>query len=215
MSHLKHAGQPSAAQAAALEAIIRSDSLLTAVLEGLRHEDLPDWLLVSGAIYNTVWNVLTGRAPQTGIKDIDVAYFDASDLSYEAEDRVIRRVAARFAHLPVPVEVRNQARVHLWFPQKFGQPFPPLGKSAEMLERFASKTHAVAARLEADDRMTIIAPFGLDDMFSFRIVPNPALDNRPAHESKGARAKSVWPELTVVPWPPAEPPAGSSQNLPG
>ena len=201
MTHLRFAGRPAEAQRAALEAIIRADPLLMQVLEDLRDMALPDWLLVSGAIYNRVWNVLTDRPLETGVNDIDVAYFDATDLSYDAEDRIIRQLAQRFADVPLPVQVRNQARVHLWFPQKFGQPFTPLSSSAEMLGRYASKTHAVGVRLEADDAMTIIAPFGLDDMFSFRIVPNPVLLNRPAHEAKGARAKSVWPEVTLVPWP--------------
>ena len=200
-SHLRFSGQPYDLQRDALEAIIRADPVLMAVLEGLREIDLPDWLLVAGALYNTVWNTLSGRPAMKGVNDIDVAYFDASDLSYDAEDLVIQQLARRFADLPLPVQVRNQARVHLWFPKKFGQPFSPLTSSGEMLGRYASKTHAVAARLEADDRLTILAPFGLDDIFSFRIVPNPVLENRPAHEAKGARAKGIWPELAVIPWP--------------
>jgi len=215
MSHLKYAGQPETVQRQALEGIVRGSELLMMVLRGLREEDLPDWLLVAGALYNTVWNAMTGRPPLTGIKDVDVFYFDDSDLSYEAEDRIIKRLDQRFAGLPVPVEGRNQARVHLWFPEKFGQPFTPLESSGEMLTRYASKTHAVAVRLDANDRLEILAPFGLDDIFSFRIVPNPVLMNRPAHDAKGARAKSVWPEITVVPWP-DEPLGGrASQNHPG
>src|SRR3954467_2986273 len=198
--HLRFSGQSEAAQRAELEAIIRSSPLLMEVLEGLREDGLPDQLLVAGAIYNLVWNRLSGRPDHTGINDIDVFYFDDRDLSYEAEDMVIQRLARRFAHLPLPVQVRNQARVHLWFPQKFGGPFEPLPSAGEMLGRYASKTHSVAARLEADGRMTILAPFGLDDIFSFRITPNKVLFNKPAHDSKGARAKSVWPELTVLPW---------------
>ncbi|MDR3474352.1 MAG: nucleotidyltransferase family protein [Devosia sp.] len=201
MSHLRFSGQPDDVQRRALTDIIRGDALLMGVLEGLREIDLPDWLLVAGVLYNRVWNELTGRPPLAGINDIDVFYFDGSDLSYEAEDRVIRQLAARFADLPLPLQVRNQARVHLWFPQKFGQPFAPLTSSSEMLGRYASKTHAVAVRLEQDDTLSIVAPFGLDDIFSFRIVPNPVLMNRPAHEAKGARARSVWPEITVLPWP--------------
>src|SRR5437867_4238819 len=122
MSHLRFSGQPDNVQRAALEAIIRADRVLMAVLEGLREIDVPDWLLVSGAIYNRVWNELTGRPPLNGINDIDVFYFDDADLSYETEDKLIRRLAERFADLPLPVQVRNQARVHLWFPEKFGQP---------------------------------------------------------------------------------------------
>jgi hypothetical protein len=202
--HLRFAGRSEAEQRTTLEEIIRSSPILMDVLQGLRDDRVPDHLLVAGAIYNLVWNRLTGRPDLNGINDIDVFYFDDSDLSYEAEDVVIKRLDRRFAHLPLPVQVRNQARVHLWCPQKFGVAFEPLTSSAEMLRRYASKTHSVGARLEADDSLTIVAPFGLDDIFSFRIVPNRALMNKPAHDAKGARAKGVWPELTVLPWDAAE-----------
>jgi hypothetical protein len=198
--HMRMAGRPAAEQAATLEAIVRSSPLHMEVLTGLREDGLPETLLVAGALYNLVWNRLTGRPDLNGINDIDVFYFDPTDLSYEAEDVVIRRLGHRFAHLPLPVQVRNQARVHLWFPHKFGVPFAPLGSAAEMLGRYASRTHSVGVRLEPDDRLTILAPFGLNDIFSFRVVPNHVLANRPAHEAKAVRAKSIWPELTIVPW---------------
>src|SRR6185437_3565891 len=143
MDHLRYSGQSFAVQRSVLESIVRGDAVLMQVLTTLRTVDLPDWLVVSGAIYNLVWNVLTGRPPQQGVKDIDVAYFDASDLSYAAEDRVIGHLAGLLAGFPVPVEVRNQARVHLWFPEKFGQPFAPLRSAPETLTRYASKTHSV------------------------------------------------------------------------
>jgi hypothetical protein len=199
--HLQFAGASPERQREALEEIVRGQPVLMAVLHGLRAMALPDAWLVSGAIYNSVWNQLTGRPALTGIKDIDLIYFDGADLSYEAEDAVIKAAERVFAGLPLPVELRNQARVHLWFPQKFGIAVTPLTHSTQSLRRYASRTHAVAMRLEADDTMSIEAPFGLDDMFAFRITPNAALDNRVAHETKGARARTVWPEITVVPWP--------------
>ncbi|MCD7060466.1 nucleotidyltransferase family protein [Pelagibacterium xiamenense] len=199
-AHLKWAGRPDDEQRAALEAIVRGHAVLMEVLEGLRAMELPDHLVGSGAIYNAVWSHLTGKPLLTGTKDIDVIYFDDSDLSYEAEDAVIRSVVSRFAHLPVPVEVRNQARVHLWFPERFGFAVPPLERTKDALLRYASKTHAVAIRLEADGALTIEAPFGLDDMFAFRITPNRSLDNKYTHHEKGARAKAIWPEIEVVPW---------------
>lgn len=201
MEHLRFSGADDALQRAELDRIIRSSALLMEVLTTLRDDRLPDHLLVAGAIYNFVWNRLTGRPDLTGINDIDVFYFDGSDLSYDAEDIVIQRLAKRFAHLPLPVQIRNQARVHLWFEQKFGSPFSPLSSSEEMLGRYASKTHAVAARLEPDNTLSLFAPFGLDDIFSFRLTPNPVLANKKAHDAKAARAKTIWPELTVIPWP--------------
>jgi hypothetical protein len=200
-NHLRFSGAAPDVQRDALEAIIRGQPVLMSVIEGLREMALPDHLLVAGAIYNQVWNHLTGRPALTGVNDIDVFYFDDSDIGWDAEDRVIKACDARFAALTLPIQVRNQARVHLWFEEKFGSPFTPLSSAGEMLGRYASKTHAVGARLDEAGAMEIVAPFGLDDLFSFRMVPNPVLDNRVSHVNKGARAKAIWPELTVVPWP--------------
>ena len=104
-----------------LAAIVRGAPSLMRVLLTVRALDLPDWLIMSGAAYQRVLNALTKRAPDYGVKDYDLGYFDASDISYEAEDAVIRRVAAAFDEpLRSAVEVRNQARVHVWFESHFG-----------------------------------------------------------------------------------------------
>ena len=76
-----------------LEAILRGCARTMRVLGVVRDLDLPDWLLFSGAVYQPVWNHLTGRASDFGLKDFDIGYFDA-DTRYETEDAVIRRVAA-------------------------------------------------------------------------------------------------------------------------
>jgi hypothetical protein len=200
--HLRFAGQSPERQAAALIEIVRLSPLLVDALSGLRALALPDGWIVAGAIYNTVWNTLTGRPLLTGIKDVDVFYFDDADLSYEAEDRVIRLAAETFKDLPRPVEVRNQARVHLWYEAHFGEPCAPLRSSRDSIGHFASRTHSVAIRAgDNDGSIDVYAPFGLDDLFSFRITPCFArAHNRRTHEDKGARALAVWPELTVVPW---------------
>src|SRR5215831_15930023 len=137
-----------------LTAILRATPPLLRVLLVARRLCLPDWLVFSGAVYQPVLNHLTGRPLDHGIKDYDLAYFDASDLSYEAEDAVIRRVKAAFDEpLTSMVEVRNQARVHLWFEAKFGEPYAPLSSTAEALKRFTSTTFAVGVRLEPDNRL--------------------------------------------------------------
>jgi hypothetical protein len=69
------------------EAIVRADPDLMRLLGVIRGIRLPQWRLVAGCLYQTVWNVLTGRARGTGIKDYDLIYFD--DLSWAAEDAVI------------------------------------------------------------------------------------------------------------------------------
>jgi len=183
--------------AARLDAILRATPNLMTVLQVARDLDLPDWLLVSGAIYQPVLNHLTGRPLDFAIKDYDLAYFDPSDLSYEAEDTVIRHVATRFAPpLDERVEVRNQARVHLWFEDHFGEAYTPLGCCAEALARFTSPIFAVGVRLQVDGRLHVEAPFGLEDLFALRLRPNPVRRTR-GFASTAQRTLSRWPEVVV------------------
>lgn len=181
-----------------LEEIVRSGPTLMQVLTTVRSLALPDWLIFSGAVYQRVLNHLTGRDLDYGIRDYDLGYYDPSDTSYEAEDVVIRRVAAAFEPpLRDLVEVRNQARVHLWFEGKFGEPYAPLACTAEALDRFTSATFSVGVRLEPDDRLTIVAPFGLEDLFALRLRPNPTR-NTNGFARTAAAAIARWPELTVT-----------------
>jgi uncharacterized protein len=182
-----------------LTEIVRAAPSLMRVLTVVRALDLPDWLMMSGAIYQRALNRLTGREPDYGVRDYDLGYFDPSDISYDAEDVVIRRVAAAFEEpLKSTVEVRNQARVHVWFEAHFGEPYTPLSCTAEALERFVAPMFAVGVRLEADGHLHIEAPFGLTDLFAVRLRPNPL---RPFGGFARVAASVVrrWPEVTVEP----------------
>jgi uncharacterized protein len=199
--------EPHERQRHRFEVIIRSDPDLMRLLARLREIRLPQWRLVAGCLYQTVWNVLTGRPRGTGIQDYDPIYFASDDLSWEAEDAVIRSVAAATLGCVGPVEVRNQARVHLWFERRFGVAYPQLSSADEALQRYASMVHAVGVRLEPDHRLDIAAPFGFDDLFAMVIRPNPVIENAASHARKAIRAKAIWPEVVVIPWDLEAPPA--------
>lgn len=181
-----------------LAEIVRADPTLMTVLTRVRALDLPDWRLFSGAVYQAVWNAVTGRPAGYGVKDYDLGYFDP-DVSWEAEDAVIRRVAAAFAPpLADQVEVRNQARVPLWFPARFGEPYPPLACTDQALERFVAPCFAVAVRLEPDGGISVAAPFGLEDVFDLTIRPNPRRPRARDWDRIVAGARARWPELRVL-----------------
>jgi len=185
---------------AELERIVRADSPLMDLLCTAREINLPQWRVVAGCIYQSVWNVLTGRPRGTGINDYDLIYFDSGDLSEGAEKAIERSVQSRLPDFPAPIEVRNQARVHLWFEGYFGIAYSPLRSADEAITRYASATHAVGIRLLQDDQLDVFAPFGLEDILAMVIRPNYALPNRETHDRKAARAKLVWPEVTIVRW---------------
>lgn len=126
-------------------------------------------------------------------------YFDP-DTGWQAENQIIQTATPKFAPTP-PVEIRNQARVHLWYKEHFGHTIPPLKSVTDGIDHFASKTHGVGVRLEENDTLSLYAPYGLCDIFSFRVVPNPIRPNRDTHERKAKRALEHWPELTIISWP--------------
>jgi hypothetical protein len=183
-----------------LEEIIRTDPDLVKLLTAACRMDLPNWRLGGGCIYQTVWNVLTGRPRQAGIKDYDLVYFDDSNLSWEAEDSAGRQIVASLPDFQGEIEVRNHARVPLWFEQRFGFPCPPVLHPDEVFRQYPLIVQGLGVRLEFDGSLNILAPFGLADLFTLRIRPNRALPNRTSYEEKTKRLVETWPELVVEPW---------------
>ncbi len=159
---------------------------------------LPDAWLVSGCLVQTVWNVLTNRAIDYGINDYDVFFFDP-DTSWEAEDRVIHQLTDRLAPRGIAVEARNQARVHLWYPEKHGLPYPELRCSTEGIDRFLTKNTQIGIRC-AHDGYEVYAPNGYDDVARLMVRPNPGPNFSAAnYAAKAKRWKALWPEVTVLP----------------
>ncbi|TAJ56259.1 nucleotidyltransferase family protein [Brevundimonas sp.] len=181
-----------------LAGIVRADPGLMHVLTTVRGLGLNDWRVFSGAVYQSVWNAVTGRPAGYGRKDYDLGYFDP-DVSWDAEDVVIKRVAAAFDEpFRTDVEVRNQARVHIWFPDRFGEPYEALTGTDEALARFVAPAFAVGVRLEADDTISIAAPFGLEDVFSMTLRPNPDRPLAKGWDKAVASARARWPEIQVI-----------------
>ncbi|OIK02881.1 nucleotidyltransferase family protein [Streptomyces monashensis] len=184
-----------------LRSVLSRNEILTDVMARAATLELPGWYVTAGCLFQTVWNVATGRPPANGIKDYDVFYFDDADLSWEGEDAVIKAGQAVFAGLPVEVEIRNEARVHLWYEQKFGVPCPPHVSTESAIDCFAATTCCLGVRLEPEGGWRVYAPHGLSDVFNLVVRPNPVLAPRAVYETKAVRWKSEWPELTVLPWP--------------
>ncbi|MFF5083637.1 nucleotidyltransferase family protein [Actinoplanes sp. NPDC000266] len=183
-------------QLAALRTMLERNEKLLQVLENAAEVAPPNWYVTAGCLFQTVWNVVTGRPAAEGIKDYDVFYFDGSDLSWEAEDRVIKAFAG-----DADVEVRNEARVHLWYEEKFGVPCPPYDSTEAAIDSFAATTCCLGVRLEPDGSWRVYAPHGLADVFNLVVRPNPVLAPRHVYEAKTARWRRQWPVLRVLDWP--------------
>ncbi|MBW8798281.1 MAG: nucleotidyltransferase family protein [Streptomyces sp.] len=195
-----------------LRETLSRNEVLTEVLARTATLGLPGWYVTAGCLFQTVWNVVTGRPPTRGIKDYDVFYFDAGDVSWEAEDAVIKTGREVFSGLPVEVEIRNEARVHLWYEDRFGVACPPYESTEAAIDSFASTTCCLGVRAEADNKWRVYAPHGLSDVFNLVVRPNPVLAPRSVYEAKAARWLGQWPELTVLEWPSTSPTAPSARG---
>lgn len=181
-----------------------------AILQRLHHLNLPDAWLVAGCLFQTVWNLKTGQAPESGIRDYDIFYFDSADLSEAAEHQVSARSATLFADLGATVEVKNQARVHTWYETYFGRPYPPLQSACEGIDRFLISGTSLGIRAmdtpgdfahPIDDKtleqFEIYAPNGLDDIYQGLLAPNPNFDNGDLFEPKCRDYQARWPWLQI------------------
>ena len=98
-----------------LEITLRQNMWLGEILERFEEILLPDSWLVAGAIAQTIWNLRCEQPAEFGLKDVDLIYFDEQDLSFEAEASHEGRLRDLFQRLPIKLDVKNEARVHLWY----------------------------------------------------------------------------------------------------
>lgn len=186
-------------EAGRLTSALASSALLVAVLQRWSDIALPNVWLAAGAVAQTVWNIAHRRAPEADLRDIDLVYFDGDDLSAEAELRNEARIRELFGNLGVTVDVKNEARVHLWYEAKFGSPIPPYRSVEEAITTFPTTATAVGVRSHGS-RLEVYAPFGLDDLLGLVVRPNKAQITQAIYEAKVARWRACWSDLKICSW---------------
>lgn len=156
---------------------------------------LKECYLTAGCLFQSFWNQISGRSPEWGIKDYDVFYFDNSDLSWNAEDRVIRSVTDAMADLPIQVEVRNQARVHLWYRERFGSDYPQLTSARSGIDLYLISCTCVGIDARTGE---LYAPYGLADLASGLLRMNPLNPKPDLFKAKAESYRERWPWLEIV-----------------
>ncbi len=153
-----------------LLAILKEHPLFMSALDAVFDLGIPQWCIGAGVIRNIVFDHLDG-ATTTPIRDMDVAYFDMSDLTEHADRRYEAILKQRMPH--VPWEVTNQAAVHLWFHKKFGYRVSPVAGIAEAVATWPETCTAVAVTKVVGEDYRVYAPCGLEDLFGMVIRRNP------------------------------------------
>lgn len=187
------------ADIARLERIVRASPVLSPIFDRWSAIALPDCWLVAGALAQAVWNDVHGFASDHGLSDIDLVYFDEGDLSEAGEAREANRLQRLFCALPVRLDIKNEARVHLWYEARFGSAISSYTSTAHAIATFPTTATAIGIQ-PAPSGLVISAPFGLSDLFSLIVRPNKAQITRSIYEAKAARWRTLWPRLTIIEW---------------
>lgn len=182
-----------------LHGIIRGTPWLIDALRHVQGLGLGDWCIGAGSIRETVWDSLLGRAPSSRPSgDIDVAYFDPDDTSRSRDRQLALRLLALAPDRAW--DVVNQAGVHEWYQDHFGQPFAPLGSLEEAVGSWPEYATCVGVRLLDDGSLHTVAPHGLTDLFSLVVRHNPSRVGLAAYQQRLAskRFDERWPGVTVI-----------------
>lgn len=169
---------------ALIERLFLGDPRRLAILQTARSLDLPDWAIAAGFVRSAVWDHFHDLAAPTAVADVDVVYFDPSNRDPTQDDSAERRL--RDAMPDVPWEVRNQARMH----ERNGD--RPYRNTEDALSFYLETATSIGVRLERDNRLTVIAPWGVDDLMALQSRPTPR--GREKYDDYLARMQAKnWP----------------------
>jgi hypothetical protein len=182
-----------------LEEMLKKNKTLWIVLERADSLGMSNWYLGAGCISQTVWNILYGFDPEYAIKDYDLVYYDASDISYEGENRVVQAAKELFKDIPVAIDIINEARVHLWIEKKAGYKIDQYKSTEEAISSWPTTITCVGVNYTGG-KLHVYAPYGLDDVFNMVLRPNKKIATEEVYMDKVKKWTKIWPKLAVIGW---------------
>lgn len=180
--------------------IINQSDPVQAILAGVARLEVEYWYVGAGFLAQTVWNYCFGLPALYGIKDIDVAYYDPRDLSEQTEKDIETRLRNDLPDFPLAFDVKNQARVHLWYASRFGHTIPQYVSLEAAIDTWPTTATAIGIRQERGGQLKIYTAFGLTDLLEKTVRPNKVQITREIYEKKASRWSACWPGLMIIPW---------------
>ncbi len=178
---------------------LRDSPLISDVLDHWDRLDLAACWLVAGAVVQTWWNQVHQFPPTHGIKDVDLVYFEDSDLSEQCEAHNSVRINKLFHRLGVRFDVTNQARVHQWYEQRFGYSIDPYESTEAAIATFPTTAGAIGIR-PGGSELEAFAPFGFQDLRELVVRPNKVQITASIYAEKTRRWKAIWPKVNILSW---------------
>jgi len=119
-----------------------------------------------------VWDVLYKDGKMTRLNDLDVIYFDQADTSTSTEKKY--EFLLQSSHLEYPWSVKNQARMH---EKNDDAPYTNIN---DALCKWCETVTPIAARINNDNEIEILAPLGIDDLINGECRATPHAKQKPS-----------------------------------
>ncbi|AMW99529.1 nucleotidyltransferase family protein [Rummeliibacillus stabekisii] len=145
--------------------VIKKDSWMMDVLKTAKILDLPDWWICAGFVRSKVWDVLHNFNARTPLPDIDVIYFDSSNINELEEKNLERKLRSLMPN--IPWSVKNQARMHVL------NNMSPYTSSIDGISKFPETATALGVKLDEKDNLLLAAPWGVKDVINLKVKPTP------------------------------------------
>jgi uncharacterized protein len=145
--------------------LIKNDPWMMDILRAAKSLDLPDWWICAGFVRSKIWDTLHGLSKRTPIPDIDVIYFDPSNLEESVEKQLEEKLSTLCPK--IPWSVKNEARMHL------KNKMSPYTSSVDAISKFPETATALGVKLDDADTIILTAPWGINDVNQFVVRPTP------------------------------------------
>ncbi|MEO8238804.1 MAG: nucleotidyltransferase family protein [Flavobacterium sp.] len=147
--------------------IITKDELIIETLTIVKNLKLNDCWVGAGFIRNKVWDILHEKRT-IKLNDIDVVFFDETNISEKLEKEIEQKLTQ--IDPKIKWSVKNQARMH------FRNNHLKYINTENAISYWPETATAIAVRLNLNDKIEILAPYGLNDLFNLIVKPTPNFD---------------------------------------
>lgn len=189
-------------QSETLKTILEKNNELMDVLNYIDSLKLPNYYIAAGSVFQTVWNYYDNNDLNYNIKDIDIIYYDNSDLSVETDIKYYQLIDeyCKSKGYKYEIDVSNEARMHLWKKEKYNIDVEPYINSEDAIDKWIATVHAIGIT-KKDNNIKIYAPYGLSDIFSKTIRPiKHKYNTKEIYDKKANSWNERFNDLNIIEW---------------
>ena len=182
--------------------ILKRNTNLMKVLDFIDSLNLSNYYIAAGSVFQTIWNYFDNVDLNNNIKDIDVIYYDKTNLDVNKDIEICNKIIdfCKKNNLDYEIDVSNEARMHLWKKEHENKDVLQYKNSEDAINYWIANIHAIGIT-KIKNKIYVYAPFGLSDIYSKTIRPiKHEYNSKELYDKKVKSWSSRFNNLNIVEW---------------